>query len=357
MGHSCHRFHGKKGSQMNLLDLAIELNLSPKKVASTYGGEYKSACPNCQTGKDRFCIWPNQGELGRYWCRVCECKGDGIQFCRDFLGMSYPAACQNVGVGSKFQDKLFCSNPYKSKEFVPKQADSVTREWQQAAKNFIEASIQRLMSDQKALELLFQRGLSLQTIQMYNLGWNPSDHFEARKTWGLPEHIKENGQSKRQWLPKGIIIPTFEGYDPVKIKIRRSNWKPDDSFPKYVEVSGGKQCLSIFGEPGKPVIIVESELDAILIQQDASHLVWSVALGGVSKKPDKELDRWLKNTPLILLSLDHDEVGKKQYVFWMKHYPNLRPWPTPKSKSPGDALRQFNLDITKWISKGLIFTR
>ena len=34
------------------------------------------------------------------------------------------------------------------------------------------------------------------------------------------------------------------------------------------------------------MIIVESELDAILIQQEASDLVCSIPLGGVSKKPD-----------------------------------------------------------------------
>ena len=46
----------------------------------------------------------------------------------------------------------------------------------------------------------------------------------------------------------------------------------------------------------KPVMIVESELDAMLIQQEASDLVCSVALGGVSKKPDAEVHEWLKQS-------------------------------------------------------------
>lgn len=337
---------------MNILDLAIECNLSPRKVASTNGG-YKSSCPQCQNGKDRFCVWPNQGESGRYWCRVCDCKGDGIQFCRDFLGMSYHAACQKVGISSKFRDKIFSSSSVKSKNFVPKQAYSVTREWQLAAKGFIEASHQKLLRDPKALELLLQRGLYLQTIKERCLGWNPYDLFEARETWGLPEHVKENGHPKRQWLPKGIVIPTFEGHDPIKIKIRRSAWTPENSFPKYVEVSGSKGCPSTFGDPLKPVVIVESELDAILIQQYVSHLVWRVALGGVSKKPDQQLHARLNRSPLILLSLDHDEAGKKRYAFWMKLYPNLRPWPAPKAKSPGDALSIFQVDMLEWVKKGL----
>lgn len=37
-----------------------------------------------------------------------------------------------------------------------------------------------------------------------------------------------------------------------------------------------------------------SELDALLIQQEASHLVCCIALGGVSKKPDVEMHGWLQ---------------------------------------------------------------
>lgn len=58
--------------------------------------------------------------------------------------------------------------------------------------------------------------------------------------------------------------------------------------PKNLEISGSTQSSSRYGEPSKPVIIVESELDAILIQQETSDLVCSIALGGVSKKPDVE---------------------------------------------------------------------
>ncbi len=78
-----------------------------------------------------------------------------------------------------------------------------------------------------------------------------------------------------------------------------------------------------------PIIIVESELDAILIQQEAAHLVCCIALEGVSKKPDAEMHEWLQRASLVLLSLDFDSAGKKRYSFWMGLYPNLRPWPAP----------------------------
>ena len=78
-----------------------------------------------------------------------------------------------------------------------------------------------------------------------------------------------------------------------------------------------------------------------------------MSLGGVSKKPDRHLHARLKRAPLILLSLDHDEAGKKGYVFWMKLYPNLRPWPAPQGKSPGDGVSLFQVDILRWLREEL----
>ena len=41
-----------------------------------------------------------------------------------------------------------------------------------------------------------------------------------------------------------------------------------------------------------------------------------------TKKKMDQLNIMLK----YVLSLDFDEIGKKRYVFWMRLYPNLRPW-------------------------------
>lgn len=335
---------------MKLLDLANTLNLSPQKMGATNGGEYKSKCPKCGDGVDRFCIWPNQGKTGRYWCRVCETKGDGIQFCRDFLGMTFQEACQKLN----FTPSVSNAPLIKRKAFVPNIPIPVTSLWQQAAKRFIASSHKKLMAQSEIVKFLSQRGFTLDTIQHFSLGWNSQDLFEEREKRGMPPEIKENGYPKCQWLPKGIVIPTYVNNEPIKIKIRRSDWTTEDYLPKYVEISGSCQSLSIYGDKSKPIIIVESELDAMLIQQEAGHLICSLALGGVSKKPDAETHRWLKQAPLILLSLDFDEAGKKKYAFWMTLYPNLRPWPTPCAKSLGDAITTFSINVLKWINSGLI---
>jgi DNA primase len=209
------------------------------------------------------------------------------------------------------------------------------------------------LKEPSVISQLEQRGLTIEVIKRFRLGWNPKNLFDQRARWGLAPETKENGLPKRQWLPKGIVIPSFQNSHPTKIKIRRSDWVNEDALPKYVEVSGSTQSPSVYGDSSRPVIIVESELDAILIQQEASDLVCSVALGGVSKKPDVELHEQLKRAPLILLSLDFDDPGKARYSFWMRQYLNLRPWPAPYFKSPGDALEKSHINMLSWVKGGL----
>jgi len=264
--------------------------------------------------------------------------------------MTFQEACQKLN----FTPSLSNAPLIKRKAFVPNIPFPVTSLWQQAAKRFIASSHKILMAQSKIIEYLSQRGFTLDTIQHFSLGWNSQDLFEERGNWGIPPEINENGYPRRQWLPQGIVIPTYVNHEPMKIKIRRSAWTKEDSLPKYVEISGSSQSLSIYGDKSKPIIIVESELDAMLIQQEAGHLICSLALGGVSKKPDAQTHRWLSLAPLILLSLDFDEAGKKKYAFWMTLYPNLRPWPTPCAKSLGDAITIFSIDVLKWINSGLI---
>jgi len=264
--------------------------------------------------------------------------------------MTFQQACQKVNI---FPRQIEIRYRKKPNVFLPHVALSTTHSWQQAARNFITNTHTRLMHESQVVEQLVRRGLTLETIQQFGLGWNAENLFDRRERWGLTPEINETGFLRRQWLPKGIVIPFLYKDDPQKIKIRRTDWSEEDRLPKYVEISGSRQSPSVYGDLAKPVIIVESELDAILIQQEASDLVCSIALGGVSKKPDAELHARLKQAALILLSLDFDDVGKKHYLFWIKLYPNLRPWPAPFFKSPGDAIMMPSMDMRKWVRAGL----
>lgn len=163
---------------MNILDLAEELNLLPKRFSLTNGGEYKSKCPKCQEGTDRFCMWPNQGLSGRYWCRVCEAKGDGIQFRRDFLGLTFHQACQKVNVTPEL--KILPSR-VRRHTFEPQQASLVHPIWQQVAKRFVDYSHKNLLREPSVIHQLEQRGITTETIKRFCLGWNPTTSLIREK--------------------------------------------------------------------------------------------------------------------------------------------------------------------------------
>lgn len=331
---------------MNLLQLANELNISPKRVASTHGGEYHSPCPSCG-GKDRFIIWEKQG---RYLCRQCTLKGDAIQFCRDFMGMDYRSACSKVGTEPKTN---FKAHNYAPLSFEPLHAEEPPITWQNSAGKFLQQSTVQLLQNPKAISELTLRGFAIDTIRLFSLGWNSRNQFAPRYDWGLPIAYNEQGREKKVWLPKGLVIPTFISGRPIKLKMRRSDWNEQDELPKYIEITNSMKCLSFYGSlDTQKILIVESEFDAMLIQQYASDLCACVAIGGASKRPDRISHELLKSSSLILFSLDFDAAGKAAYRFWRSTYPNLRAWPISRGKSPGDALK-IGVDLRQWIIDGL----
>lgn len=168
---------------------------------------------------------------------------------------------------------------------------------------------------------------------------------------GLTDLSSEGG-ARLLCLPKGIVIPSFRKEIPIRVKIRRNNWKVDDDYPKYHVIAGGMTCPSLYGDIGKPVVIVEAELDAMLIQQFAADICCCIALGGVSIRLDVIVEQLLRQAPSILYALDFDDSGKKAYNFWQSTYLQIKPWPVPRGKSPGDAY-SLGVDLRRWIEAGL----
>lgn len=84
---------------MDILTLLQHEGWKLTKKAMTKGGEYAGACPWCG-GDDRFLVWPEKSSEkgGEFWCRQCEKGGDGIEFLKLYKGLSYRAACRELGV-------------------------------------------------------------------------------------------------------------------------------------------------------------------------------------------------------------------------------------------------------------------
>ncbi|MDY0307597.1 MAG: hypothetical protein RBR18_14280, partial [Desulfovibrionaceae bacterium] len=168
------------------------------------------------------------------------------------------------------------------------------------------------------------------------VGWNPRDRFEAREAWGLEPELNDKGNPRRVWLPAGLVIPSRRKSGLVAVKVRRTAWKPEDRLPKYCALPGSTPGLGLGGDPGKPVVVVESELDAVLIWQEARDLAGALALGTATGKPDADAAAYLRAAPRILVALDFDRAGIEAWPWWKEHFPKAEPWPCPDGKDVGD---------------------
>jgi DNA primase len=180
---------------------------------------------------------------------------------------------------------------------------------------------------------------------------NTSDRFFDRKAWGLPEETNpETGKERRVWVPAGLVVPTIIDGEVCRIRIRRED--PTDGN-RYVTVIGSSKKPMLWGHI-RCVVVVESDLDGILISQEAGDIVSVIALGSASLRPDADTHAFLEAAETILVALDSDEAGSRQaWKWWPKHYgAQVKRWPVPTGKDPGEAY-QSGLDIRAWIVAGL----
>lgn len=343
----------------NVLDLVGRSGIELRKASTAKGGEYQGPCPGCG-GNDRFHVWPEQnissdGSMaGSYWCRQCGKKGDCIQFLRDFEGLSFREACDRLG--RQVPDSRRLSKPTKPSpnEWEPTAHEGPAEIWQKKAMAFVTWSFEQLFDNQKELDWLMSRGIREESIARYALGWNPGDEgkdlFRAREAWGLSKKVKENGRARALWLPIGMVIPSLINGRLQRIRIRRP--EPKVMGPKYYVVPGSSMGTMVLEPERKTHMVVESELDAILIAQEATDLTGAVAVGSASTKPDDNATRVLKSSLQILVALDFDGAGAKAWPWWKENFPDCERWPVPKGKDPGEAF-QKGIDLREWIKAGL----
>ena len=334
---------------MSFLDLTSNL----KRVSSTNGGEYAGPCPFCG-GNDRFRVWPSEGTTGRFWCRSCGKAGDGIQFLRDRDGLTYLDACATLGVMPSFTWKPGHRSERATTTgttWTPKETPPPADAWQEKAASFLGACQKNLAgpSGSDCREWLKGRGLKPETIEAGGLGWNPADRYESRDAWGFPPETDEKGKSKNIWFPHGLIIPCFDRGRVIRLRVRR----PDPGFgPRFVVISGSASTPLTLGA-GTAWVVVESELDAFLLWQEAGDICGVLALGNAQARPDQETDRTLRAAGLILVSLDSDTAGGKEaWGFWKRTYPNAKRWPVPNAKDQTEAAKA-GLNLRAWVLAGL----
>ena len=320
--------------KITLVDLIAQDGIRLRRIGQTYRGR----CP-WHNGKTDTSLTVDDAK-GLYYCHGCGKTGDAIGWLRDYRGLSYMKALNELGQEPMMPRVL--QNP----EDKPRAALSST--WQGQAGVFLKQTQKRLWQHSTALDFLHGRGLNNDTIQADGLGWNDCDRYEDRDTWGLDPVTDEKGKVRRLWLPAGFVIPIVSNGAVVRLRIRRPAGEP-----RYYIVPGSDMRPMILGQGKQAVVIVESELDGLLLHQEARDMVATVALGTATGKPDSDTERLLKQAEAILIALDFDDAGARaSWQYWVSAYPKARRWPVPVGKDPGEAF-QKGLNIRAWIKVGL----
>ena len=323
-----------------------------KRAAGTHGGEYAGPCPWCG-GKDRFRVWPEQ-KGGRYWCRGCGKSGDTIQYLRDFKGLSFSDACHYLG--RELGPRVSGLRP-ASVAWEPRETTAPSAAWQERARSFLDSAVAVLWSQQGAKIrqwLKQEKGLQDTIIEETSLGYNPADMYEPRIAWGLASSHKDDNTERRQWLPSGLVIPLVRGGEIHRLRIRRE--APGDGA-RYVVISGSSSAPMTMHLDQAAMIIVESELDELLLNQEAGDLAGIVALGSAQAKPDRFTHEVLKDASLVLVSLDTDDAGAKaSWRFWPTTYgEKVKRWPCINGKDASEAWAN-GLDVRAWVATGIFGT-
>jgi DNA primase len=328
------------GHIMNLFDLVTQ-ETTFRKVAGTKGGEYAGPCPWCG-GRDRFRVWPQADRPG-YWCRHCDRKGDAIQYLRDHDGLSYREACERLGQP--------VSVPQGTPRPVtpPPMSTPPAGVWQARARALVEICQQALWGPlgAQALTYLRARGLRDQMLKAASVGYHGGLELQPPASWGFPTGHEPI------WVPRGIVLPWFQGGAVWRVVIRRSG----QSIPKaqtYITISGSSNTLYRLDtlRPNGPAMIVEGVIDALSIVQEAGDLIAVVAAGSTTGGRLERCIGRLGLSSTVLVAFDADAAGEAAAAWWLTGLGDQAKRWRPYWDDP-NAMLQDGADLRTWVREGM----
>ena len=325
------------------------------RKASTDGGEYWGNCPWCG-GSDRFHAWPHSSSRPHYWCRGCNAGGDAIQFLKDYEGMSFMDACQELGILPGEHEY------YKGTSSPLGTNPAPCAAWQQTAEDFLYAAMKALHSKSGTAyrEYLLARGITIEMMLSKKIGYVPLKDGRWIETpfekWGLTEDMLTSDQwaKGRVRIPDGLFFPHF-GPDGKIWKL--SMYRPlAQLLPEYKrgQIAGSKECLlnEDLITQDKPVIMTESFLDAISIEQVAGDLVTPVSTDGTKGCRSLRIQAAIQYAPFTLQSFDNDDAGQDGANWWYQSIENCI-CHSPVLKDANEMLIEGAVSVQRWVEKGI----
>lgn len=359
-----------------------------KHISAAKGGEWCSPCPVCG-GKDRFRCWPSQdggavaqqhGVPGTWWCRQCDQGGDVFDLLKFAEGLEFLAACKELRIELEESSRRMrpLRQPKQDQGWLPSQWKVPSEKWRLQATKLANDAHEQLLAHDKALTFLAGRGLPLEAVRRYRLGYLEGEDktgtclYRARKAFDLPDKMNRDGTKTRTslWIPRSFTIPLWHpGWQQpdevhrVRLRRRKGDLKTEKD-QKYLLLEGSGQAPMVLLPEGiapslAPWVVVEAELDAMAVHFACGGKVGVIAVLTNRGKPDVVAHKWLSQAPVILVALDFDPPDRKGnrpgyqgWLWWKETYASARRWPSSIGKDPGEDYEK-GVNLAEWVNLGL----
>ncbi len=296
-------------------------------------------CPLHEDRNPSFCVEPGR----RWWkCFGCGEEGDAPKLVMKLNGVAFPEAARIVaeltGIvptsGASPRPRLPARPTASKTEKPPDRPPEGPSGLPLAdALGLVTGAAGRLWTPEggKALAYLRGRGLGDETIRAARLGVVESVSIPTR-------------EGDRCYQARGVVIPWFDEDRLALVKIRQSEGRK----PKYAEAFRDRPRVypdPAVIEPGRPLIIVEGEFDALLLGQELRDLAAVVTLGSASSRPDLATRAEMLAAAPWYVATDADEAGDKAASGWPAVARRVRP---PGSFKDWTEAAQAGVNLRCW---------
>lgn len=217
-----------------------------KKASARSGGEYHSPCPKCG-GTDRFCVFPEQpggaldmqhGITGTWACpRHCQEGGDAIDLLMWAGGLTFREVCEvlRIDLPERTQEERRRYRPltaHGTDTWTPTSYAPPPEAWLTQASKLATEAHARLLERPSILSYLAKRGLPLEAVQRYGLGYIEGEDntgkylYRQRSVFGLQPKERDGKPVRALRIPRGITIPCWSNdthTQALRVRIRKRN--------------------------------------------------------------------------------------------------------------------------------------
>lgn len=297
----------------NLLDRIDLAELIGSRITlKKAGANYKACCPFHDEKTPSFNVRPDKGF---YHCFGCGAHGDAISFVREFDGLGFTDAVEELAkrVGLEVPYDRAAKQEIQQARTLTDALDFASRFYQSALKG---------QSGNYARDYLHERGLDNAIIEQYQVGYAPGTGtalYDAASK-DLKGPLVETGTvSDKYGRPRDlfrnrVMFPirntrgrtvAFGGRTLGDDKAKYINSPESDVFHKSREIYGLFEARQAFRQLDK-LLVVEGYMDVIALAQHGIH--YAVATLGTATNQDS-LQALLKQVRHIVFCFDGDQAG------------------------------------------------